>query len=84
MLVDIPKDVQFATAAYTPPEEARVLHYQPRTKGDADAILAAVEALEKAERPVLYFGGGVINSGREASGSCASSPTRPASRSPRR
>ena len=41
-------------------------HYQPRTKGDADAILAAVEALEKAERPVLYSGGGVINSGPEA------------------
>ena len=67
MLVDIPKDVQFATADYTPPEEARVSHYQPRTKGDADAILAAVEALEKAERPVIYSGGGVINSGPEAS-----------------
>ena len=67
VLVDIPKDVQFATAAYTPPEEARVMHYQPRTKGDPDAILAAVEALEKAERPVIYSGGGVINSGREAS-----------------
>ena len=32
-----------------------------------DAILAAVEALERAERPVIYSGGGVINSGREAS-----------------
>ena len=67
VLVDIPKDVQFATAAYTTPEEARVKHYQPRTKGDEDAILAAVEALEKAERPVIYSGGGVINSGLEAS-----------------
>ena len=66
MLVDIPKDVQFATAAYLPPAEARVSHYQPRTKGDPDAILAAVEALEKAERPILYSGGGVINSGPEA------------------
>ena len=67
VLVDIPKDVQFATAAYVAPEAARVSHYQPRTRGDADAILAAVEALEKAERPVIYSGGGVINSGREAS-----------------
>ena len=49
-----------------PPAEARVSHYQPRTKGDPDAILAAVEALEKAERPILYSGGGVINSGPEA------------------
>ncbi|MFT3973271.1 MAG: acetolactate synthase 3 large subunit [Amaricoccus sp.] len=67
VLVDIPKDVQFATADYTPPEHARVMHYQPRTQGDAGAILAAVEALEKAERPVIYSGGGVVNSGREAS-----------------
>ena len=66
MLVDIPKDVQFATATYVPPAEARVSHYQPRTKGDPDAILAAVEALETAERPIIYSGGGVINSGPEA------------------
>ncbi len=65
VLIDIPKDVQFAVADYTSPEDMRT-HYQPRTKGDADAILAAVEALEKAERPVLYSGGGVINSGPEA------------------
>jgi len=67
VLVDIPKDVQFATASYSPPDKARIGHYQPRTKGDPAAILAAVEALERAERPVLYTGGGVINSGPEAS-----------------
>jgi acetolactate synthase-1/2/3 large subunit len=47
--------------------DAKVSHYQPRTKGDPAAILAAVEALEEAERPVFYTGGGVINSGPEAS-----------------
>ncbi|MER2507758.1 MAG: acetolactate synthase 3 large subunit [Amaricoccus sp.] len=67
VLVDIPKDVQFATAAYAAPGEGRVSRYSPRTKGDAEAILAAVEALEKAERPILYTGGGVVNSGPEAS-----------------
>jgi acetolactate synthase-1/2/3 large subunit len=66
VLVDIPKDVQFATAAYTEPGAARIGHYQPRTRGDADAILAAVEAIERAERPVLYTGGGVVNSGPAA------------------
>ncbi|WP_299135032.1 acetolactate synthase 3 large subunit [uncultured Amaricoccus sp.] len=66
VLVDIPKDVQFATAAYAAPGEGRVSRYSPRTKGDAEAILAAVEALEKAERPILYTGGGVVNSGPEA------------------
>ncbi len=66
VLVDIPKDVQFATAAYTAPEAART-HYSPRTKADPAAILAAVEAMERAERPILYTGGGVINAGPEAS-----------------
>jgi acetolactate synthase-1/2/3 large subunit len=33
VLVDIPKDVQFATADYVPAEKARVTHYQPRTEG---------------------------------------------------
>ena len=64
VLVDIPKDVQFATARLHRRRRRRgSSHYQPRTKGDPDAILAAVEALEKAERPVIYSGGGVINSG---------------------
>ncbi len=67
VLVDIPKDVQFATAAYKAPEQARTSHYQPRTEADPEAILAVVEALEKAERPILYSGGGIVNSGTAAS-----------------
>jgi acetolactate synthase-1/2/3 large subunit len=67
VLVDIPKDVQFATARYVAKADARTNHYKPRTKGDPAAILAAVEALETAERPLFYTGGGVINSGPEAS-----------------
>ncbi|GAB1478320.1 acetolactate synthase 3 large subunit [Paracoccaceae bacterium] len=67
VLDDIPKDVQFATAEYTPIQRARASHYQPRLKGDVDAITAMVEMLEIAERPVFYTGGGVINSGPGAS-----------------
>ncbi|MEQ9258905.1 MAG: acetolactate synthase 3 large subunit [Roseovarius sp.] len=67
VLVDIPKDVQFASAEYTPPQKAKVSHYQPQVKGDMDAITELVEALEKAERPIFYTGGGVINSGPAAS-----------------
>ncbi|MGF6862325.1 acetolactate synthase-1/2/3 large subunit [Rhodobacteraceae bacterium MBR-64] len=67
VLVDIPKDVQFATAAYTGPKAARVSHYQPRLKGDPDRILTLVEMIETAERPIFYTGGGVINSGPRAS-----------------
>ncbi len=67
VLIDIPKDVQFATGTYTPLEKTRVSHYQPRVKGDIDAITAMVEMMETAERPVFYTGGGVVNSGPAAS-----------------
>ncbi|MBO4169017.1 acetolactate synthase 3 large subunit [Cereibacter azotoformans] len=67
VLVDIPKDVQFATAEYSPPQKARVDHYQPKVKGDIEAITRLVEMIETAERPVFYTGGGVINSGSAAS-----------------
>ncbi len=67
VLIDIPKDVQFATSEYTPIPKAKVDHYQPRVKGDIDAITRMVEMLETAERPLFYTGGGVINSGTAAS-----------------
>ncbi|MDZ4312904.1 MAG: acetolactate synthase 3 large subunit [Cypionkella sp.] len=67
VLIDIPKDVQFATGTYTPMEKTRVSHYQPRVKGDIDAITAMVEMMETAARPVFYTGGGVVNSGPAAS-----------------
>ncbi len=67
VLVDIPKDVQFANGTYLPPARARTSHYQPRVKGDLDQIKKLVALIEKAERPVFYSGGGVINSGDAAS-----------------
>ncbi|WP_031326061.1 acetolactate synthase 3 large subunit [Rhodobacter capsulatus] len=67
VLIDLPKDVQFATGQYTGPKTARVDNYQPRLKGDLEAITKLVELIEKAERPIFYTGGGVINSGLGAS-----------------
>ncbi len=67
VLVDIPKDVQFASGDYTPPQKARTSHYQPKVKGDIGEITRLVEMIEAAERPVFYTGGGVINSGPAAS-----------------
>ncbi len=66
VLVDIPKDVQFASARYKAPEAARRSTYQPKTAPDMAAIEAAVDLIERAERPIFYTGGGVINSGPEA------------------
>ncbi len=68
VLIDIPKDVQFATGTYTPPAKVvEASHYKPRVKGDPDAIQELVEAIETAEKPIFYTGGGVINSGSAAS-----------------
>ena len=67
VLVDIPKDIQFANGNYIGPKQVRTSHYQPRLKGDPEAIEQLVDLIERAERPVFYTGGGVINSGPAAS-----------------
>ncbi|MDX5401230.1 MAG: acetolactate synthase 3 large subunit [Rhodobacterales bacterium] len=67
VLVDIPKDVQFASGTYQGPQKGGSRRYQPQVKGDLAAITELVAALEVAKRPIFYTGGGVINSGPAAS-----------------
>src|SRR5438045_1932946 len=68
VVVDVPKDVQFALGNYQPPRKADVhVSYAPRVKGGAAQIRKPVALLASARRPVIYSGGGVNNSGREAS-----------------
>ena len=67
VLIDIPKDVQFATGEYIGPKQIETPSYQPAKKGDLAAITRLVELMENAERPIFYTGGGVINSGNAAS-----------------
>jgi len=67
VVVDIPKDVQVATARYTKPGPIKHKTYRPQIKADPAAIEAAVDMLAAAERPILYTGGGIINSGPAAS-----------------
>src|SRR5215813_8820460 len=66
VVVDIPKDVQFAKGVYFKPNEFPHKGYRPKLKGDLDKIRAAIEMMRQARRPVFYTGGGVINSGSEA------------------
>ncbi len=66
VLIDIPKDVQFASGTYHGPREVPASHYKPKVKGDIATITELVEAIETAERPIFYTGGGVINSGDAA------------------
>ncbi|WP_339760837.1 acetolactate synthase 3 large subunit [uncultured Hoeflea sp.] len=68
VVVDIPKDVQFATGIYTPPSPViEQKSYQPKVSGDLEKIREAIELMAGARRPIIYSGGGVVNSGREAS-----------------
>ena len=67
VVVDIPKDVQFATGTYSGPANVEHKTYHPRVKGDPDSIREAVALIASARRPIFYAGGGVINSGSDAS-----------------
>ena len=68
VVIDIPKNVQIAI-----PSERRALtragahRYAPQTVAPPEHIIEAVEMIANAERPIFYTGGGVINSGPEAS-----------------
>jgi acetolactate synthase-1/2/3 large subunit len=67
VVIDIPKDVQVATARYRNP--GKVVHptYKPQVKGDTALIEQAMALMAHAKRPIIYSGGGVINSGPAAS-----------------
>ena len=67
VVVDIPKDVQFATGTYVGPKNIQHKTYRPRVKAETASVKAAVELMSKAKKPIFYTGGGVINSGPEAS-----------------
>jgi acetolactate synthase-1/2/3 large subunit len=67
VVVDIPKDIQFAKGIYSRPREFQHKGYQPKVKGDLERIKVAIEMMRHAKRPLFYIGGGVVNSGPEAS-----------------
>ncbi|CAN7263482.1 acetolactate synthase 3 large subunit [Rhizobium sp. LjRoot254] len=64
VLIDIPKDVQFATGTYQAPDNVPMeAHYQPRIQGDPGEIEKAIAMMAGAKRGIIYSGGGVVNSG---------------------
>jgi len=67
VVVDIPKDIQFASGAYSFAKNIQHKTYRPQVKGDAGRIKHAIEMMSKAKKPLFYTGGGVINSGPAAS-----------------
>ena len=67
VVIDIPKNVQVAAAEFSSTAASANTRYQPQTEGDFKAINAAAEMIMSAQAPVLYTGGGIINSGPKAS-----------------
>jgi acetolactate synthase-1/2/3 large subunit len=63
VLVDIPADVAGAKTDAPIPEKVDLPGYRPVIKGNRRQIKRAAEAINAAERPLLYVGGGVIISG---------------------
>ena len=66
VVVDLPKNVQMGKAPYHAKDEVKHRTYHPRTEPDPGRIEEAAELLARAERPIFYVGGGVINAGPRA------------------
>ena len=67
VLVDLPKDIQFAMASYVTKELAKPKSYNPIMRAPIDQIEQAAEMLAASKKPIFYGGGGIINSGLRAS-----------------
>jgi acetolactate synthase-1/2/3 large subunit len=66
VVIDIPKDVQVASATWTEVAPQQRNRYAPQTEGNRQDIAEAIALIAAAEAPIFYTGGGVINSGPEA------------------
>ena len=67
VLVDIPKDMQFAKTKYSKPKKEKKLNGKIKTKFNQKDIDQLINLMIKAKKPIFYTGGGVINSGPKAS-----------------
>ncbi len=67
VLVDIPKDIQFAEGEYENLSKTTHKTYTPPNTIDGKAVSAVVDLMQRAKKPIIYSGGGIINSGPKAS-----------------
>ena len=66
VLVDIPKDIQFAKGKYIEPKKTKYKRLEQKQNGKDQDINSMIELIKKSSRPIFYTGGGVINSGPKA------------------
>jgi acetolactate synthase-1/2/3 large subunit len=67
VLVDIPKDIQFAKAKYKNPKKIKAIKNKSKNRFNQKEIDTLIELMNKATKPIFYTGGGVVNSGPKAS-----------------
>ena len=60
VLVDIPKDVLAADTGFDWPDAVHLPGYRPTTRPNQRQIAAAIDLIRRAERPVVYVGGGIV------------------------
>jgi acetolactate synthase-1/2/3 large subunit len=63
VLIDLPRDVAETKINYEPLEKVELRGYKPTYKGHSLQIKKIVQLLEEKEKPLLFIGGGVVNSG---------------------
>ncbi|WP_019508508.1 biosynthetic-type acetolactate synthase large subunit [Pleurocapsa sp. PCC 7319] len=63
VLIDVPKDVGYEEFDYVPvsPGQVNLRGYKPTVRGNPRQISAALKLIAKAERPLMYVGGGAIS-----------------------
>ena len=67
VVIDVPGNVSKAqNVPYHFPEEVKLESYKPTYKGNSKQVKSAVRALEKAERPIVYAGGGILSGNASA------------------
>ncbi len=66
VVVDLPKDVVQATGTYVPPKAVQHRSYRPQLKAEPSRLEQMVDMIAAAKRPIIYSGGGVVNSGPKA------------------
>lgn len=62
VLIDIPSDLSGAEMIFHYPDSVNLPSYKPTYRGNARQVKQAAELIEKAERPLLYAGGGIVTS----------------------
>ena len=67
VVIDLPKDVLMAMGDYVLKEDVVLKSYQPKMRAESNNIKNAVTLIKAAKKPIIYAGGGVINSGPKAS-----------------